>query len=141
MTVRPADLKQHAVVVFSKLDAGLKELEVGLRASDIPFSKRSYASIKRGTTKTYVTLHDPFEPGVPHLSCATGAEKSDWNWQMFKAPIIAIGNRLLLAEASFLKHPTTICSAIDVIAIQDNSAGADVDSPVEPASARDSKEY
>lgn len=119
ITVDSQDGNRHAGIVFTEFASVLKEFELDIRAEAIPLSKRCFAGVRRGTTKTYVTLYDPSEPGVPHSSTPTGTAQSDENWRMFKEAIIANGHRLFIADAKFLKTYTTIWNAVEVISIQD----------------------
>lgn len=122
MTVDAQDGHHHAGIVLAEVPPVLKEFTMDLREDAIPLSKACYASVRRGKVKTYVTLFDPNEPGVPHLSTPTGTTQSDDNWRMFRDAIIANGRRLFIAETAFIKGDATICNAVEVIAIQEDGA-------------------
>lgn len=123
VTMETQDGHRHAGMVLSELGAALKEFELVLGADAIPLSKRCYAGVRRGTAKTYITLFDPDEPGVPFLSTTTGAAQSDGNWRMFRDAIVANSHRLFIAEPAFLKGGAIICNAVEVIALHEESAG------------------
>ncbi|WP_186896029.1 hypothetical protein [Undibacterium sp. CY21W] len=122
MTVDTQDGHHHAGIVMTELPATLKEFALDLRSDAIPLSKRCYAGVRRGQAKTYVTLFDPDEPGVPHLSTLTGTVQSDDNWRMFRDAIVANGSRLFIAESAFLNGGVTICNTVEVIAMQEDRA-------------------
>jgi len=111
----------HAGLVLGDFATALKEFELDLRTDTIPLSKRYYASVRRGKAKTYVTIFDPDEPGVPHLSTPTGTAQSEDNWRMFRDAIIENGNQLFIAEPGFMQGGATICNAVEVIALHEGS--------------------
>ncbi len=68
------------------IDNALEDFSANL-SSDIdqqPDSNRAQATVLRKGDKTYVTVHDLLEPGVPFSNPTTGIHQSKENWNLWK---------------------------------------------------------
>jgi hypothetical protein len=117
VTLADGNEEHSACIVFFQFPQSLHEIDQSIENSNHKTSKLCFASIKRGGNKTYVTLHDPYEPSVPHLSSPTGIEQSKESWELFNGAIARKGC-LFLADENVLCGSTTVFNYIEVISIE-----------------------
>lgn len=109
--------KDSACLILFKFPASLHEFDNSITDQNHKTSKICYASLKRSDNKTYITLHDPFEPGVPHVKGSSGISQSTDNWNRFKNAVLDRGY-LFLTDQRILKDSTIMLNCIEVISIE-----------------------
>ncbi|WP_146014078.1 hypothetical protein [Trinickia dabaoshanensis] len=109
--------KDSACLILFKFPAPLHEFESPITDQHHKVSKICYASLKRSNNKTHMTLHDPFEPAVPHLTGPFGITQSEENWNNFRSAIL---NRayLFLSDDRLLKNSNIVLNCVEVISIE-----------------------
>tara|TARA_R110002012_G_scaffold104238_1_gene244592 strand:+ start:7543 stop:8754 length:1212 start_codon:yes stop_codon:yes gene_type:complete len=74
---------------FKLFSKDLKEFSVSITANldDLKISNRASVTVLRKGDKTFVTIHDKFEPETPILSPSSGIFQSHVNWNLWKQAI------------------------------------------------------
>lgn len=105
---------------------GLERFPPSLRESDAPLgsalppTRRAYAVVRRGRTKTYPTILDPEEIGRPYLGGPAGVFQSNTNWTLWKNAIERTGVIHITEGTSSesFQRARTLC-VVSVIAIEE----------------------
>jgi len=108
---------RSACLAFFEFPEMLHEMEQSIANTNHTISKRCFAGIKRGQSKTFLTLYDPYEPGAPYLSSSTGIEQSKESWGHFKEAITSRGC-LFLGDQKILKGSAIAFNCVAVVSIE-----------------------